>query len=253
MIHEAVLAVEGLSFGYDGAPVLDNVTLSVPAGDFVGLIGPNGAGKSTLVRACVGLLRPLAGHVRLFGEPLSHFHAWHRVGYVRQGPVAGIGFPATVREVVATGRVGRRMFRRLSAEDWRAVDDALDLLGIAPLQHRLIGELSGGERQRVMLARALAGQPDLLFLDEPTAGVDAATTDQMLDLLSSLCHEQRLSVVYVSHDIESLRPYVTRIALLNRTLAFFGSIESLEAREDLQHDLVEARLMADHPFEDTRG
>lgn len=247
--RQTVLAVEHLSAGYDGAPVLKDVTLSIAGGDFVALIGPNGAGKSTLIRVCLGLLRAEMGGVKLFGEPLGRFHDWYRVGYVRQGPLASVGFPATVREVVATGRTGRRMFRRLSAEDWRAVDDALDLLAITPLRHRLIGELSGGERQRVMLARALAGHPELLLLDEPTTGVDSATTEQMLHLLGELCRERRMTVVYVSHDIESLRPHATKIALLNGTLAFFGSLEQLAEREDLQHDLVEARLLADHPFE----
>lgn len=246
-----VLAVDRVSFGYDGPPVLEDISLSIAAGEFLGLIGPNGAGKSTLVRACIGLVRPTGGEIRLFGEPLNRFHAWHRVGYVRQGP-PDVSFPATVREAVSTGRAGRRLLRPLRMDDWKAIDGALDLLSIGPLQHRLIGELSGGERQRMMLARALAGQPELLFLDEPATGVDATTTEQMLQLLRDLSREQRLTVVYVSHDIENLRPLVTKIALLHHRLVFFGSLDLLEGREDLQEELAEARLLAEHAFEGAR-
>ena len=248
MTLEPTLAVEHLTFRYDSAPVLEDVSFRVFPGDFIGFLGPNGAGKSTLLRACVGLVRPQAGEVVLFGQRLKEFRAWQRVGYVRQGP-PGLGFPATVREVVATGRTGRRLFRRLAPNDWHAVDDALQLLGIHPLQHRLLGELSGGERQRVMLARALAGHPELLLLDEPATGVDSATTAQMLEILGALCRERGLSVLYVSHDVENLRPHVNKIGLLHRRLIFFGSLAAIEAREDLQQDLVEARIMAEHTFE----
>jgi zinc transport system ATP-binding protein len=240
--------VDHVSVAYDGTLVLDDISLSAFPGDFVGLIGPNGAGKSTLVRACVGLTRPTTGEIQLFSQPVHRFHSWHDVGYVRQGPPS-VTFPATVREAVATGRAGRRLFRPLGSHDWDAIDRALDQLGISALRNRLIGELSGGERQRVMLARALAGQPRLLFLDEPTAGVDTATMADILRLLSRLCRQEGLAVVYVSHDIEKLRPIVSKIALLHHRLLFVGTLDMIEDREDLQAELEEARLLAEHAFE----
>ncbi len=235
----------------DPALAVDDVSLSASSGDFLGVIGPNGAGKSTLLRACVGLVRPSKGAIRLFGEPVHRFQAWQDVGYVRQGLVT-VSFPATVREVVATGRAGRGLFRRLDTHDWRAVDSALDLLGIASLRKRLMAELSGGERQRAMVARALASKPQLLFLDEPTTGIDGATTADILQLLSSLCREQGLAVVYVSHDIENLRTIVSKIALLHHRLVFFDRLDRLNDREDLQAELAEARMLAEHAFEGER-
>ena len=247
MSSDPVLAIDRVSFSYGGELALDQVSLAVEPGDFVGLIGPNGSGKSTLMRIAVGLLRPGSGEVRLFGRPLNRFREWPRIGYVPQMTSARAGFPATVAEVVATGRIGRRgLFRRLTAVDRQAVNRSLDQVGLASFRHRLIGELSGGQHQRVMLARALAGEPDLLLLDEPAAGVDAAAKLDHLELLGRLCGEARLAVVYVSHDLEVLRPFLTKIALLNRRLIFFGPPAAVAERADIRRDLVEAARAADH-------
>lgn len=246
MSERPPLAVESVSFSYDANPALADVSLTVHTGSFVGLIGPNGSGKSTLLRICVGLLRPTAGRVDLFGEPIERFrHRW-RVGYVPQRAAAA-SFPATVEEVVAIGRTPRRgLLRRLHQEDRTAIDRALAWLSIAPLRRRLIGELSGGEYQRVMVARALAGDPDLIFLDEPGAGLDVSAKAQLLEILKELCESRRLTVVYVSHDLEALHPFVSHVALLNRRLRFFGTPDALQERQDLQNELHEAAVMADH-------
>ncbi|MDP9383374.1 MAG: metal ABC transporter ATP-binding protein [Chloroflexota bacterium] len=242
-----LLAFDRVSFRYSGEVVVEEVSLSVQAGEFVGLIGPNGSGKSTLMRLGVGLLRPQSGSVRLFGQPLARFREWPRIGYVPQVAAARPGFPATVREVVSTGRVGRRgLFRRLSESDGHAVDLALESVGMMPFRSRLIGELSGGQHQRVMLARALAGEPELLLLDEPAAGVDAVAKLELLNLLRRLGQDTNLAVVYVSHDFETLRPYFNKIALLNRRLLFFGTREDLGEQQDVERQLIEAALASDH-------
>lgn len=246
MSEQLPLVVENVSFGYDGQAALEDVNLAVAAGSFVGLIGPNGSGKSTLLRICVGLLQPRAGRINLFGESTQDFRDRWRVGYVPQRAAAA-SFPATVAEVVAIGRTPRRgLLRRLNGDDRGAVDRALGWLGIEPLRRRLIGELSGGEYQRVMVARALAGDPDLLFLDEPGAGLDAASREQLLEVLRDLCQTRGLTIVYVSHDLEALHPYVSHVALLNRRLLFFGTLDALQERQDLQQELHEAAILADH-------
>lgn len=245
MTDQALLRVDRVSFSYGGEPAVQDVSLAVGAGDFVGLIGPNGSGKSTLMRIAVGLLRPGAGRVELFGQPISRFRHWERLGYVPQSTSARPGFPATVAEVVSTGRTARRgLFRRLTVADRRLVDRSLDSVGMAPFARRLIGALSGGQHQRVMLARALAGEPDLLLLDEPAAGVDAAAKLEILNLLRCLCADSGLGVLYVSHDLETLRPYLTRVALVNRRLVFFGTRDDLVARPDVLKQFFEAALTA---------
>ncbi len=242
-----VLEIDHVSFGYGSELALDDVSLSVGRGEFVGLIGPNGSGKSTLMRLAVGLLHPRVGEVRLFGAPAGPFRDRHRIGYVPQATASRTGFPATVAEVVSTGRVGRRgLFRRFNQDDHRAVERALDSVGMSGLRDRLIGELSGGQHQRVMAARALAGEPELLLLDEPAAGVDAVAKVELLDLLQRLVEERGLAVVYVSHDFETLRRYFSKVALLNRRLLFYGTPGDLGEQHDVQRQLVEAALAADH-------
>jgi zinc transport system ATP-binding protein len=199
------------------------------------------------LRVCVGLLRPSAGEVRLFGQPLDRFGGRCRLGYVPQRAAASAAFPATVAEIVAVGRTPRRgLLRRFNRDDRRAIDRAIEWLGLESLRNRMIGELSGGEYQRVMVARALAGDPELLLLDEPGTGLDAAAKAQLLDLLKRLCATEELAIVYVSHDLEALHPYMSRVALLNRRLLFFGTLSALQERQDLQQQLNEAAIMADH-------
>ena len=165
-----VLELRGVRVNLSGRPVLRDLDLTVAQGEFVALMGANGSGKSTLVRAATGL-RPLAeGSVELFGTPLADFREWRRLGFVPQRATAASGVPASVREVVASGRLGRRrLFAPMSRADRRAVDDALEVVRLAERATDNVAALSGGQQQRVLIARALAGEPDLFFLDEPTA------------------------------------------------------------------------------------
>ncbi|GAA3450738.1 hypothetical protein GCM10018962_25710 [Dactylosporangium matsuzakiense] len=211
-----VLQVERAVVAYDGRPILDGVSLSVRAGEVVAVLGANGSGKSTLVKAAMGLAPLVGGEVRLFGTPLKKFRGWHRIGYVPQRVGAGAGVPATVGEVVAEGRLARRGFLRpASAADRRAVADALEAVGLADRAREPVSVLSGGQQQRVLIARAVAGGPELLVLDEPTAGVDAVSQDLFAGCLRRFV-AQGGTVVFVAHELGPLRPLITRAVVVNR-------------------------------------
>lgn len=212
---------------FDGERVLDQVDLRVPRGAFVGIIGPNGAGKTTLLRVLLGLVRPSCGHVRLFGQDLRNFRDWHRVGYVPQRAVAfDTRFPATVREVVLSGRAGRiGLGRRFGPRDFAAVESALRITGLWEVRDRLVGRLSVGQQQRVFVARAVANEPDLLLLDEPTVGVDPEGEERFYELLRTFHRERGTTLVLVSHDVAAVAREVSQLVCLNRTLFFHGAPE----------------------------
>jgi zinc transport system ATP-binding protein len=205
--------VEG-SVLLDGRRLLDSVTVRIDPGEFVAVLGANGSGKTTLIRTLLGLLPLTSGRLELFGSPLPEFRAWTRLGYVPQRLSAGGGVPATVREVVAAGRVGRlRRLRPASAADRAAVAAALDTVGLTARAGDRVGTLSGGQQQRVLIARALAGEPDVLVLDEPMAGVDSERQDALADTLASLAGHGR-TVLLVAHELGPLEPLVTRSLVL---------------------------------------
>ncbi|MEK6822472.1 MAG: metal ABC transporter ATP-binding protein, partial [Nanoarchaeota archaeon] len=184
-MSEHIVEFEGVSFQYGREAALDNVTASISRGDYVGLIGPNGAGKTTLLKIMLGLLKPTSGEVRLFGTSLQEFRDWHRIGYVPQKATAfDPTFPVTVEEVVAMGRFSLAgIGRPLTACDRRRIHDVMRVAGIAKLANRHVGELSGGQQQKVFIARALASDPELLVLDEPTTGVDIRSQNEFYHFL----------------------------------------------------------------------
>lgn len=214
-----VVRVEDVSVTQHGMLVLDHVSLTVPKGEFVAIIGPNGAGKTTLLKVILGLLKPDSGRVELFEKPVEELgHERSRIGYVPQIMTIDINFPVTVFETVLMGRYGRTgIGRRPTAEDKEAAIAALEKVGIADLRDRPIRRLSGGQRQRVFIARALANEPDLLLLDEPTMGVDVATTGTLYSLLKELKNEG-VTILLVSHDIGVVATYIDTVACLNRSL-----------------------------------
>ncbi|HET9496064.1 MAG TPA: metal ABC transporter ATP-binding protein [Chloroflexia bacterium] len=227
-----VIRVENVSFAYDdGLTVLDDLTLSVKPGEFVAIVGPNGAGKSTLLKIILGLLEPQRGRVQLFGQELGRFRDWWRIGYVAQRPEASNPhFPATVEEVVLLGRVAKMgLFRWPGRADRAAARRALELVGMEPLRRKMIGQLSGGQLQRVFIARALAADPELLILDEPTAGVDAESQARFYNLLKDLNDELGVALLFVSHDIGPLREMLDTVACVNRTLCYYGPPEGFLA------------------------
>jgi zinc transport system ATP-binding protein len=210
-----VVDVRAVSVVLDDRPVLHGVDLRVGPGEVVTLLGANGSGKSTLVRAAVGLVAVQAGQVRLFGTPVNEFRDWHRVGYVPQRTTASSGVPATVREVVAAGRLSRRRpFRQPTTDDRAAVERALDLVGLSDRSEDGVSELSGGQQQRVLIARAAAGDPDLLVLDEPNAGVDQRSQEAFAHALRTFVASGR-SVLLVLHDLGPLAPLVDRGVVLD--------------------------------------
>jgi len=218
--------LSNVTFAYGDRPVVEDVSMTVPEGAFLGLVGPNGSGKTTLLELLVGLRRPDSGSVTLFGEPAHHFADGERLGYVAQNAAAGAGeMPVTVREAVRMGRYPRRLFRRFRDADRDAIESALDRVGIADLADRRVGRLSGGQRQRVFIARALAAEADLLALDEPTVGVDADSREAFYDLLHDL-NGEGLTIVLIEHDIGVVTAHATEIACLNRELFFHGDPET---------------------------
>lgn len=214
----ALITLRHVSFRYATEQVLDDISLEVHQGDFVGLIGPNGSGKTTLLRIILGLLTPQIGEVLLSGA---------RIGYVPQKvSQADNQFPVTVEEVVRQGRINRvGLGRWLARKDIKAVDQALASVGMQATKKRLLRELSGGQQQRIHIARALAGEPELLLLDEPTVGVDIESQDEFYELLATLRKEKKLTLVMVSHDVDVVMNEVNKLACINKHLIFHGSPE----------------------------
>ncbi|MET3960356.1 zinc transport system ATP-binding protein [Marmoricola sp. OAE513] len=209
-----VLEVTGGSVEIAGRPILRDVDLRVDPGEVVALLGANGSGKSTLVKTVAGLLPLSAGEVRLFGVPLTGFRSWSRLGYVPQRSPMAQGVPSTVREVVASGRLSRRRpFVPERAADRAAVHAALEAVGLSDRAQHPVGILSGGQQQRVLLARTLAGEPDLLLLDEPLAGVDLVSQDALAATLEHLT-ERGTTVVVVLHELGPLEPLIQRAVTL---------------------------------------
>ncbi|WP_276247611.1 MULTISPECIES: metal ABC transporter ATP-binding protein [unclassified Haladaptatus] len=219
----AVIDVDHVTFGYGPTPVVEDVSLTVEEGEFLGLVGPNGSGKSTLLQLMLGLLEPDEGRVALFGEPASEFSHGERLGYVPQQVTnSTVGMPVTVHEVVTMGRYPRVRFGRLSSEDRDIVADAMETVGITHLAKRRIANLSGGQRQRVFIARALAAEADLLALDEPAVGVDAESRERFYDLLNQL-NGEGMTIILIEHDIGVVTEHATKIACINRRLFFHGA------------------------------
>ncbi len=229
--REPVLEAAGVSFAYGNEPVLEDVSLSLRPGEFVALVGPNGSGKSTLLRVALGLLRPNSGWVRLFGEDPRRLREPWRIGYVSQRPSVQEDLPATVREVVSTGRLARRgWWRWPGGADRAAVEHALQSVGLADLRGRRLTELSGGQQQRAFIARAFSSEPDLLVLDEPVAGVDAESQRLFRESLTHLVAEHGAAVLLVSHELGAVSADLDRVVVLNRRILFDGPPRELAER-----------------------
>jgi zinc transport system ATP-binding protein len=221
----AAIEVRDVTFGYGEQPVVESVSLDVAEGEFLGLVGPNGSGKTTLLKLIIGLKTPDSGNVRLFGEPADGFDDGERIGYVPQDVAAAKDeMPITVEEAVRMGRYPHRWIGRFADEDRRSVRAAMERVGIEGLADRRVGRLSGGQRQRVFIARALAGEADLLALDEPTVGVDAESREAFYRLLHEL-NDEGITIVLIEHDIGVVTTHASEIACLNRTLYFHGDPE----------------------------
>ncbi len=234
--NKNIIEIKNVSFGYTDEPVLKNISLNIHQGDYLGIIGPNGGGKTTLLKIILGLLQPQSGTIKIFGQDSNNFKDRFKFGYVPQKAINfDTKFPATVEEVVAMGRYAKRgLLRRLTPEDKRQVRKALQEVDMLEHKNRLIGDLSGGQQQRVFIARALASQPEIIFLDEPTAGVDNKTQEQFYALLKKLNETLNLTLILVSHDIDVIAHEVTEIAFVNQTLIYHGTPEKMLSGDYLQ-------------------
>src|SRR3954470_12806955 len=226
----SVLAADGITFSYGAQPVIEGVSLTVAPGEFVALVGPNGSGKSTLLRVLLGLLEPRHGTVRLFGEDPRRLTQRWRLGYVPQRPALPDELPATVEEVVTAGRLARSgWFRRLRKDDHLAIDHALEAVALQDLRRRRLTELSGGQQQRAFIAKALAGDPELLIADEPVAGVDAESQLRFRESITHLVRKHNASVLLVSHELGAVADDLDRVIVLKRKILFDGPPADLAA------------------------
>jgi zinc transport system ATP-binding protein len=225
------LAVElsDVAFGYrPGQRVLEGVDLRLGEGEFVAVAGPNGGGKTTLVRIVLGLERPSEGTALLYGEPAHRFSGRRALGYLAQRSQLGGDAPTTVREVVSAGRLASgRLIGRLRREDRVLVAEAIGRVGLELVADAALRTLSGGMQQRAFIAKALAGEPSLLVLDEPTTGVDAESQESLAELLVDLHRDLAVTIVYVSHEFGAVEQYVERLVLVRRTIVFDGSPHDL--------------------------
>lgn len=226
------LEIHDLTVAYHKKPVLWGIDLVVSPGQLVGIVGPNGAGKSTLIKACMGLLPLASGWVKFFGEPFDR--AATRIGYVPQRESVDWDFPVNVMDVVLMGRYGRLgLLKRPTRKDREIAKDCLEKVQMLPFANRQISNLSGGQQQRVFLARALAQEADLYFMDEPFAGVDAATESAIITVLRELRDRQK-TILVVHHDLPTARQYFDSLILLNMRLVAFGPTQTVFTPELLQ-------------------
>jgi zinc transport system ATP-binding protein len=224
-----IVELDGVRFSYpSGPPVLQHVDLEIEHGEFLAIAGPNGGGKTTLLRIALGLERPQRGSARLFGEPAVRCSRRAAIGYLAQRTHLGIDSPVTVRELVSAGRAPRLgLVGRFGRSDRARVDAAIRRVGLEEHEHRPIATLSGGQQQRALIAKALAGEPELLVLDEPTAGVDVDAQESLAALLDELHRELGATVLLVSHEFGAVERYVERLVLVRGTVTFDGDPSAL--------------------------
>lgn len=221
--------LDKVSFVYgQGQRALEDVDLRIGEGEFVAIAGPNGGGKTTLLRIVLGLERPSGGKASLYGEPAHRFSRRRRLGYLAQRSELGGDAPATVREVVSAGRLAAGgLIGPLRRRDRELVIEALERVGLGAVADAPVRTLSGGTQQRAFIAKALAGEPSLLVLDEPTTGVDVESQESLAALLSQLHSDLGVTILYVSHEFGAVERFVERLVLVRRTIMFDGSPREL--------------------------
>jgi zinc transport system ATP-binding protein len=232
------IVLRSVAYAYPGGPpVLRDVDLEVEQGELVAIAGPNGGGKTTLVRVVLGLARPTAGEAFLFGEPAARFSRRATLGYLAQRAQLGIEAPVTVRELVSAGRLAAGgLLGPLRRRDRAIVADAIARVGLGELADRTLASLSGGQQQRAFIAKALAGEPRLLVLDEPTTGVDVESQETLAALLDRLHRDLGVTILYVSHEFGAIERFVGRLVLVRGTIVFDGSPSALpEVWHDPSH------------------
>jgi zinc transport system ATP-binding protein len=245
----SVVSVSHVAVSYGSRDVLHDVSLEVAPGEVVAILGANGSGKSTLIRTVLGLVPLTRGEIGLFGVPRRRFKQWARIGYVPQRIGAGSGVPASVGEIVASGRLARRgIFKPARAADRAAVRMALEDIGLADRIGDPVATLSGGQQQRTLIARALAGEPDLLILDEPTAGVDAGSQEAFAGTLTRF-QRHGGTVLLVAHELGPLEPLIDRAVVVHEgRIAYSGAVpEPAGHHAEPGHDHVHPHAVQEQP------
>jgi zinc transport system ATP-binding protein len=232
-VAEAIISLQGVWVRYNGTVILEDVTLSVNAGEILSIVGPNGSGKSTLLRTIMGFKTPYRGSVTVFGNPPRKAPRGS-IGYVPQKSHFDFSMPVSVFDVVAMARyAGKRFIERLTPEDIGHIDRALVAVEMNGLRDSHFGRLSEGQKQRVLIARAIAVQPKVLLLDEPSTGLDALAQDNFYEMLLALRSTMKLAIVMVSHDIGAVSRIVDRLACLKTKLHFHGTLTDCFSNESL--------------------
>ncbi|ASN04823.1 metal ABC transporter ATP-binding protein [Virgibacillus necropolis] len=231
---DSIVSMKDVDYAYENKAVLTNINFEIPQGAFMGLIGPNGGGKTTLIKLILGIIKPDAGSISLFQEPIGKFKAWNHIGFVSQKSNSfNKGFPATVFEVVSMGltaQVGYLKF--FKKQDKVKILQAIEQVGMSEYAYQNIGNLSGGQQQRVFIARSLVNDPNLLILDEPTVGVDNENVQRFYDLLHQLNQQRNITLLLVTHDTGIMTEHATDIVCLNNTMHFHGDKEEYSSLTD---------------------
>ncbi len=247
--RDPIIRFEYASFGFPGVIALEDITLTITAGEFVGVIGPNGSGKTTLCKAVLGLMPPLSGHLHIFDCACDEIRCHHRakIGYLPQKGVVDRNFPVTVLETVMMGRYGALgLFKRPSRRDHEISMEALMHVGMERHKHTALGHLSGGQQQRVFIARALAQQPRVLLLDDPTTGLDITTQHNVIELIEHLHQELGLTILLITHDINMIRARVDRLVLLKTRLFAAGPPSDVLKPDLLRQVYGKELVITDH-------
>jgi zinc transport system ATP-binding protein len=229
--EEILISLKNVSLGYGKNIILPNINFEVKNGEFWGLVGPNGAGKSTLVKGILGLVKPLSGGEMSFGKRNG---SRIRFGYIPQRESLDILYPLTVGQIVMMGRYGiLKPGRRPKTDDWKHVDESLAHMGITDLKNTLYMNLSGGQQQRTLIARAVAGNPDVLVCDEPVNEMDIKSQEAIMELLCHYHRDHNMTVILISHHLGHIADYVEKIALINRDFWQSGDVQSTITEENL--------------------
>lgn len=231
------MKIDNLTFGYkENEILLDNVSLRVKKGDYIGVIGPNGSAKSTLFKLILGFLKPISGKVLIFDKNVSEFKEWHKIGYVSQkSNTFNSKFPITVDEVIKMQIYSNTpIFKRNRKEIDQKVKEVLDEVGMFNYSTRLIGNLSGGQQQRVFIARSLVNNPELILMDEPTVGIDAESQQAFYDTLNKLNHDKKISIIIITHDIGPICEHASKIICIENKKLHVHDTKDTLTREHLK-------------------
>ncbi|MCW4017224.1 MAG: metal ABC transporter ATP-binding protein [Candidatus Bathyarchaeota archaeon] len=237
-----ILEAKDVEVARNGELVLQGASFSINKGDYVGIVGPNGGGKTTLILALLNFLPKTKGSIRLFGTDIDKFSSWEKVAYISQ-QATGFDkqFPLTVKELVSLGCIRKgNIGRRFKPEDWTAVDESIRFMGLTDVADRRIGQLSGGQKQRVFVAKALARNPEIIFLDEPIVGVDSTTQEKFFKKLSDLNTKKKTTILLVTHDLTSVFCRMSKVMCVNK------KVEVAQITDVLDPNSLLKRAYGDH-------